>query len=497
MKRTVALLLTLTACRSSPGAPEATQSATAGIHAPPLALSGHPRLWMRAADVPRLRGWARGGNPAWIALSQAAAHARDDMDGGKVRLDGACVGEGGTPCEEYAELSAFLSVVAPSDKERKDWGARAVKMLMPIIDHVAGAPPDDHDPLRSREFAVNDRSRWSGEAFALTVDWAYPYFSAAQKKRIHDVFLRWADQSSHAEVTNNNHPEPVGVVDDPRLVADKINVRWAGNNYYTAHARNLGLMAMALDAADDPGGQLGAYLKSVTGAWLYVIDALLRGDARGGLPPDGLEYGPQTYAYVAQLLLALHTAGKDDAATWGKQARMADNPWWKALVAGWPHLLSPATERSESGIGTVYRPAWWGEAQDYWAPDPIDMLGPVAIYFRDRGDHATADAAQWIAVNSAPGGADALADRVRGTDTFRRSILPFLMIDPTRKPPADPRRGTTWFAEGLGKIFQRTDWSAKATLFDFMIGWNSVDHMHDDANTFDWYRRGEWLVKER
>ena len=32
------------------------------------------------------------------------------------------------------------------------------------------------------------------------------------------------------------------------------------NNYYLAHARNLGLMAMALDPADDPGGALRGQL---------------------------------------------------------------------------------------------------------------------------------------------------------------------------------------------------------------------------------------------
>ena len=48
---------------------------------------------------------------------------------------------------------------------------------------------------------------------------------------------------------------------------------WSGNNYYTAHMRNLALMSMALDEADHPGGTLRAHLESATGsAALYVVD---------------------------------------------------------------------------------------------------------------------------------------------------------------------------------------------------------------------------------
>ncbi|HEX8954029.1 MAG TPA: hypothetical protein VF945_19375, partial [Polyangia bacterium] len=296
----------------------------------------------------------------WDALRGAAEEARGEMDARKVPAGKDCMNEPGTQgCEEYAELFAFMSLVSPSEKERHDYASRAAKLLMTVMTRVARGPSDS-DELRRDKFPIDDRSRWNGEAFALTVDWIYPYLSADEKKTIRKVFLRWCDVITHADTTDNNHPEPIGALDDPKLVEDHVKIRWAGNNYYTAHARNLALMALAFDAADDPGGELRSYVKRATGAWLYVIDAYLRGDGRGGLPADGLEYGPQSLAYLAQALWALHTAGADDAASFGRQARLDANPYWKELVTGWPLLMSARTVE-HPWLGQVYQPAWWGE----------------------------------------------------------------------------------------------------------------------------------------
>ncbi len=47
-----------------------------------------------------------------------------------------------------------------------------------------------------------------------------------------------------------NDPEPIGLFNSLALVP--VPYRWASNNYYLAHARNLTMMALALDPADDP-----------------------------------------------------------------------------------------------------------------------------------------------------------------------------------------------------------------------------------------------------
>ena len=123
-----------------------------------------------------------------------------------------------------------------------------------------------------------------GEAYGVAVDWLYPYLRAADKADIREVFLSWAEADVNAETTTDNHPTPVGLFDDPKLSPIR---RGALRRQQVLHGDvlNLGLMAIALDEADDPGGALHAYLDNSTGAFLYMTDALLRGDARGGQPP--------------------------------------------------------------------------------------------------------------------------------------------------------------------------------------------------------------------
>ena len=224
------------------------------------------------------------------------------------------------PTENIAQFFAFLYLVHPDEAARASYGERARDLLMYAINEAAKGPAEG-EPFRDPYFSVFDRSRWWGAGFPLTVDWIYPLLTTDDKATIREVFLRWIDENTTATVTGDaNHPQPVGLVNDPVLLEDPWRVRWAGNNYFTAHMRNIGLMAMALDPVDDPGGELTGNLSQATGAWLYMVDALLQGDSRGGLTAEGFEYTPLALSYVTQFLLALHTAGQDDPATWGHRS---------------------------------------------------------------------------------------------------------------------------------------------------------------------------------
>ncbi|MEX2501961.1 MAG: hypothetical protein WD336_06265, partial [Trueperaceae bacterium] len=242
-------------------------------------MAAHPRLWVTTADLPRLRAWANRDNPIYQqGLKVLAEEAVAAMDAGRVPAED----HGGTtwvqyPTEMYAQLFAFMSLIEEDPATQRDYAERARTLLMFVIDAAARGQAED-EPFRGTQFATSDRSRWWGESFALTTDWIYPHLSREDKATIREVFLRWADENERAEITTYNHPEPRGVQNDPALVADPVRVRWAANNYYTAHARNIGLMAMALDVEDDPSGELRSHLDSATGAWLYVIDHLLRND---------------------------------------------------------------------------------------------------------------------------------------------------------------------------------------------------------------------------
>src|SRR5438270_278772 len=50
---------------------------------------------------------------------------------------------------------------------------------------------------------------------------------------------------------------------------------------------------------------------------------------------------------------------------------------------------------------------------------------------------------------------------------------------------------------GMGRMLARTGWDPNATWFTYLLKWNQIDHQLADGNQFEFYRRGEWLTKER
>ena len=466
-------------------------------------VTTHPRLLVRQGDLPRLRSWATPGNPIFAqGLDMLAKECAAKMDAGELAKDpGGATTYTGVPTEGFAELFAFMSLVSPGEAERQAYAKRARTLLMSAIDKAAEGV-DDKKPFRAKNFSVNDRSRWHGEGFALTVDWIYGTLSAEDKAKIRKVFIRWADEITHAETTTDNHPEPVFAVNHPKLLTDRKRVRWAANNYYAGHARNLGLMVLAFDVGDDPGGGLRNYMASVTGAWLYVSDALMRGDMAGGLAAEGFEYSPQSVGYIALLLTAFATAGYADLAKFGRQVTY-ENPFWDAVLPGYVHSLSPATfappDPGYAYLAPLYSVAWYGDGDKSWASDAMGIFGPMAIYDQIVGGGKRGPAYRWIETNVPPGGAKELTSRARDGNQFTSPILYFMMFDPKAAAPQDPRPSLPLhhFSPGLGRILARTSWQTDASWFTYKLGWSTIDHQHTDGNMFELYRKGEWLIKQR
>jgi len=489
-----------------PNHPNANQDGDAAVKltGPVMAATGHPRLLVREVDLPRLRGWATSDNATFEkGLKPLVEACAATMDAGGTSAEDPASPNGyfSSPPEAFAMLFAFYSLVGPTPLERDAYAKRARTLLMYVIDKaLPGAARDQ--AFRDPAFSIGDRSRWFGMGFPLTVDWIYDSLTAADKKKIRTVFLRWAKEIQSAETTTDNHPEPPGVVNDPKLTADARRTRWAGNNYYTAHMRNLGMMAMSFDPADDPDEKLRSQLGSVTGAWLYVSDALMRGDMRGGLASEGFEYSPLSVGYVAQLLLALYTAGRADPAAYGKQVTF-DNPFWNETIPGYLHSLSPTTKVPNDPdiayLGALHQVAWYGDGEKYWAPDYMGVFGPMGVYDHYTQNEKRLSQLRWIETNFAPGGPPRLEARAGDNNDLLASIFYFLLLDPKAKAGADPRPQypLTHFSPGLGRYLQRTSWAENATWFSYKLGWTTLDHQHADGNMFELWRKGEWLTKER
>lgn len=472
------------------------------------AAQSHPRLWITGSDLPRLRLWAQDSNPFWRdAIKPLAERAKAEMDRGDVpRRDCGSTEYEAYPSESYAELFAFMSLVDNDAANRSDYASRARTLLMGIIDLAMQGPAPEanyvcpenqqtgYPPYRSPRFFTEDsnRARWHGEAFPLVVDWIYPVLGSEDKQRIRNVFLRWSQEIVER---GYHHPAPVGMVNDPALLANQEQVRWAGNNYFTAHMRNLGMMAMALDSSDDANNQLGNYLANATGAWLYLFDHHTRTESRGGLLPEGYEYSPQTASYAIQFLLALRTAGRD---TCGTHCQLAANPFWDDFLTSFYHSLSPATVNEED-LGPVHLPAWYGDGENYHTSDFISAFGALGAFDTLTGNTGRLQSLRWAQNHAMPGGSARLLRRASNPENFRQTILYFMLYDPQAASATDPRSSLplTFHAEGMHILLSRTSWDSTASWFSYSLPWSQIDHQQANANHFEWYRNGEWLTKAR
>jgi hypothetical protein len=462
------------------------------------AQDSHPRLWLTTESLAQYRVWANDNTRFWSeSLLPLAEQARADMDAGNITNgDFGGYSYEDYPHENVAMLFAFMSLVHPIETERIDYAERARTLLMVVMNEAVKGEASG-EPFRDRYFSLSDRSRWYGVGFSLTVDWIYPFLSAEDKTTIRTVFLRWMQELETADTTTMNHPEPVGVVNDPILVQDVDAVRWSGNNYYTAHMRNMGMMALAFDPADDPDGALQAYLQQAIGAWLYVNDHLMRTEASGGFGTEGFEYSPQSIGYTAQFLLALHTAGYDDPAQYGQQVSFTTNAFWDACVEAYFHSLSPATANNPDYDEPVYQPAWYGSGQEYLLLDPIEWFGAIGVYDALTNNTQRLNAVRWLQTNVPMGGETLLLDRSNDASEYHKAILYFMLFDPAMPALQDPRPAypTTFYADGMRRLLSRTDWTESASWFTYSLSWNRVDHQTGNGNAIEFYRQGEWLTK--
>jgi len=480
------------------------------IAIPAGAMTGHPRIFVRQQDIPMLRNWATASNPIWTSLVALANNAKQRMDNGQIVDAKKGNGNMPAPTESYAEIFAFMSLVHPDANVREDFANRAYTLIMPIFTEAAKGM-DDNQPYRDHVFATDNRASWYGEGFPLTVDWIYQKFTAADKAKIRTAFLRWCQENSHASTTAQEHPKPLNTYNDPTLVDTIQKVRWATNNYYCNHAREVGLMSMALDELDDvpatasdpAAGTLRKFVGNAMQAWLYQIRKFEDTDGAGGISPEGLGYGELSERAKAFLLLALHTTGVDNAAVYGPVADTIKTPYWAHEVEdSYLHLMSPSQVIQESWVGPVYLPYLFSDTAMYKNVDYVRVFGALAIYARNTGDMAHYAKLRWMIDNLPPGGLYNRDSRIYSAldgSSVSLGIFYYLACDPAMTSTPDPRAlmPTEYKAPGLGILSSRTDWSANASWFVSKATWNTIDHQFGDGNSIAFWRGGEWLTKPR
>ncbi len=505
----------------------------------PNAVVTHPRLWITPASLPTLQSWAVASNPVYTAMQNALSSAISSYNtkffpGGQPNPnwpDNGGTTWSGYVTETYAEFFAFWSLIDPVPANRILHAQRARNLLMYVINQ-ANLGPAAGVPFRDPAFMTYDRSRVYGEAFGLTVDWIYNakdaannnILTAADKAAIRTVFMRWCKD----QLTAYNHPTPIGLVNDKQMLTN----RWVLNNYYSGHARNMTLMSLALDASDDPsvdptlpysalGNSLRSYLYNATGAWLYQqysqyeIPSIVAADygvspnfpslglGSGGLPVEGALYG-ESLSFVAGGLLALQTAGWSDENIIGKQAKLITSGYWPKFMDGLLHSVTPLPKvyPQQSYLGPIYQAACYGDLLRTWiTPEYVTITGTIGLLAQLKNDQSCLDKTRWYSRNILEGGASNLSGRVSniwGNCYATNSILYYMLLKPNASTPPDPRPSlpTSFNDPAFRRLLSRTDWTTNATWFNWQCHWTTINHQSGDGNQFEFFRKGEWLIKE-
>ncbi len=480
----------------------------------PNMMTGHPRIFVTPTTLPTYQSWAKASNPIWNNLNSFAQKCKSEMDQGKVPAldDGMGLSNFNPyPCEAYAEVFAFMSMVDPNIAARTDWAKRSHDLIMYVINNAAQGHLTTDSSFRGPFFMIHNRSRWFGECFATSVDWAYQTYSAADKAKIRTVFLQWIQDNIYASATSSEHPQPVGVVNSPVLTPNARAVRWAGNNYYCNHARNIGFFSMGLDAADDipvtatdpAAGALRAYIGNAIGAWLYQVNYNEQTNIAGGVSAEGLFYGESDTSAISMLLLAMNTTQTDNAAVFGPQAAMASGPFWsQEIIDHYVSSHTPQKTLQNSWQAASFLPADYGDTQGNTISNFVRTWTPQLLINRAKGNTAQELKLRWMIENYLQGGSASIPgvmSNLMQTWGPTMGIFYFLALDPNGAAGVDPRPTTPLYnySTGLGRVLSRTSWNTNASLFTFKCGWNKIDHQQSDGNMIEMYRNGEWLTKNR
>lgn len=514
----------------------------------------HPRLWVRAKDLDDLRKRMTSQNPIYEeGLKKVVAEATQKVDaappGDVLSKDDGSWSKSYSECSElFAQVFAFMYVLSPDgSSEKAEYGKKAKTLLMNVIDKVYAGLAKLPDGTTIHDMAPGGASHvadpWVGGRFVLdlrtfiqdsiplTVDWIYPLLSAEDRGKIRTVFVYWSRVITEKAATTGDKDKPIklGVYNDPSLLEledpTRSRARFGLNNWFAMHMRLLGLMALSVDAADDvpqtggpaggsffkelkaaKAGTLREYLKSATGAYLYMVDYGHRNDGRGGLSPEGMQYFTAGLGPTAQFYLALQTSGWADPNLYPQrqdQVVLTNDGYWKDLFPAFVSQFSPTTApiKNYEWYGPMHQPAWYGDGESYAPGELVNLFGALARYHDNAGNKEEAQLSRWIAENMSNGGSKYMKRRVSSAianGSTRYPILYFLAMDPNSPATADPRpkMPLTWMAAGLGSISARTGWDSEARWLSYMLPWSRVDHQHGEANMFQLWRKGEWLTKK-
>ena len=488
---------------------------TLGSRATAQLSTTHPRLWFTPADLPAIQARYNASDPTWLqGLKPRIDHAIDVYDtiyfpGGVPAVpfpDDGDVNDGLYRCEADALFFAFLSLADPNTTNQLDYAQRSRRLLMYAVD--AALPGQAaNTPFRAYQFPIWNRARWWGESWGLTVDWIQYHpgvLTASDKAKIQQLYLRWA---------NDIH---TGFFAPQYIPATGRAGRVASNNYYSGTFRNLLMMSLCLDDADDPvvdsghpinylGNTLRSYRIVLRDEWMARLSTIYLhgGSCSGGYHPEGLGYGLENMGFLSQAWLAMKSSGFSTAAECGSYADVIDNdPFIDDIIDSTLQSIArgPSPALDHAYLGDVCMLSTYGDSLRGYLLDEIALWGPLYELSKRTGRTDRLEKLRWLAMYTGTGGRSRLWNRASNIfeSVYTQGIMYFFLLDPAMAEPNDPRPSLPTYSHssGFGRVIARDNWSASHRLFTYKCSWNETYHQLGDANQFEFLRKGVWLTKE-
>lgn len=438
-----------TAARSAAAPPAATPGLASAIPSGPVASAAglsipasHPRIWYSAA----------GGSPGAARLARAKAYLASHP----IPLDH------WRPSTKMMQHALWSLITGNPGEEADDDG--------PAHGCVAAA-----DWLAGFNFPSIDEARWSGENAILIYDWCHAQIPAATRATLID---KW--NTRIAQLNAN----PWGGLYQP------------ANNYFWGYLRNSLLWGLA-SYHENPQAQ--AFID-------HALDKRYR-DAAGTAPPgsafarwydrfgtggvslEGGQYGPYLLGYPVLAFASARDYGHD---AWSAV------PFWRDAVWFLHYATTPGRTRKYDGASLRWELFPFNDDQFFVNAGSAenaayaDFLG--AMILRDPGTSIARQAWDWLA---------------------RTGVAPSWWIGSelaaTSVPGAAPALPLDYYAAGAKFLYGRGGAQADATAFLFQLGavnayldtgspaffeFGGVGHSHNDAGSFQLWRKGRWLTRE-
>lgn len=340
----------------------------------------------------------------------------------------------------------WQAVKSWADRWLNESTSHGIDRLIPIMGLMYQVTNDVKYASRAKEYINSVMLSWdcsdgngyrgSGWILPLAYDWLYDTLSAQEK------IIYYTKMNECAELHKGH--------------------RFADSDEEMGNMRAIGFTGIATYGDNPEAAKHFNFARNTI--WQdFAIPYLDHGE--GGAWMEGMRYGSNTMRYILEYTFALETATGEDL--W------ATNDFPTQVILGMIHLTLPGN--------TVFLPYSDIEDTRYSIGERQIKLMMLASHLRRSNTGAMAQF--WLT----------------GKEVLSQANLFYgYIFSDVSAPQIDYREvlSPDYFAPGIGIIISRSDWTDDATYMSFMSGWSGVDHQHQDANTFQIFRKGEWLSKE-